>query len=893
MNIDKLHNSIVMSRALRMWFCFLSLLLILTNCRKDKWEEYYGRPDDLAKSMYYVLQDKDSFSMFLKCVDSSDFVGAYKGQGYYTLFAPNDVAFQDFLSENNYGTIDEFITQHPDIVEQIVSYSLVYNAYTIERLADYQSSKTGWVDNEGFKRRTAYFKGAYTDSRYKYKDLLSDKNNQYGYLIVDCNRNNIDASTDLLKTNGDFEINDNSYKHIPYFLNDYVLESSLSKPDYDCSLLFNRNYTKKNIAGASIIEEDIPAENGYIHVVDKVILPYKNLDEYLSSMPELSMFKSLLDTFAIFTENNEKETRIARITPSKAGVRVYVKRYDTDGYRSLYPYKGPSLFSRIIFSPNNESWSKAEDNDAQKNGWTLFAPTNEAMTDFYTNQLLKADGTRYSSLSSVPIPILTDFVNAHMIGQMVWPEKITSTSNSFSETVDASSIAQYKMASNGVLYVLNKAIPTKRLYSVFGDVYLNPNMSMYFYQITNNSLHAALSNLNKRYIFFLNSNNLFNFFLFNWNYNKNIFSSQPFDTKKMYVLTSYMSSFINLNTIVVDPTLRSDAYNLFKNDERIYKTLDENYLICRKGDPLAGYDSIIFSAGNTDSVSLPGKTWAVRVGNRHDALNGVSYQVASPDAGKTELTTFGEKWCMLRPCGKDPKCGITIRKYFYDNIYARYDMGKKFYNSTYTSKDLSANYCNTYYPRIDLRRGDTLFYAYLAKSGLLNESGEVVGLGNSGLACRTVLIPLGDSIMKYVDPQDTITHAKKLLPLLYDSVTTEARTLSDSDVRRIKAFIQYHIIATGIVKDQSTDPAEKYETLLLNTTYAVVANNASYSIPGNRTVKVVENIESSSLWNPSVAGSDKLVFQDQLGRKVKIIPNNSHILGERIVIHQINGILHY
>ena len=45
-----------MSRLLKVSLCLFTLLLVLTNCRKDKWQEFYGRPNWLVPPMYQQLQ---------------------------------------------------------------------------------------------------------------------------------------------------------------------------------------------------------------------------------------------------------------------------------------------------------------------------------------------------------------------------------------------------------------------------------------------------------------------------------------------------------------------------------------------------------------------------------------------------------------------------------------------------------------------------------------------------------------------------------------------------------------------------------------------------------------------------------------------------------------------
>jgi len=86
------------------------------------------------------------------------------------------------------------------------------------------------------------------------------------------------------------------------------------------------------------------------------------------------------------------------------------------------------VYSNLLaFSPNNENYFKLQDNDAQRDGWTMFVPTNDSLSKYINTVVLQ----QYPSINSLPISIIADLLNAHMWQSTVWPSKFNSSYNIF------------------------------------------------------------------------------------------------------------------------------------------------------------------------------------------------------------------------------------------------------------------------------------------------------------------------------------------------------------------------------------------------------------------------------------------------------------------------------
>src|SRR5215208_1532609 len=149
---------LIMNRYLKRIAGFLAAVILLAGCKK-KFDEYYERPAGLGPAIYQQLQAKGNFTKLLSVIDKSGYRQTLSSAGYWTLFAPNDAAFQEYFTGNNLS-IDKIDSA---AARALVQYMLVYNAFQKDRIDDYQSS-AGWAPDQAFRRRTAYYTGFYDDT---------------------------------------------------------------------------------------------------------------------------------------------------------------------------------------------------------------------------------------------------------------------------------------------------------------------------------------------------------------------------------------------------------------------------------------------------------------------------------------------------------------------------------------------------------------------------------------------------------------------------------------------------------------------------------------------------------------------------------------------------------
>ena len=439
-----------MNRLFTSFCCILLLLGMLSSCQKSEFDSFYERPEGLGDPIYQQLQARGNFKHLTAVIDKAGYKDILSKTGWWTMFAPNDAAFELFFKEQNLQGVNAI----PDsMAVSIVKYALVYNAYREDQLSIYQTAGGADVGSGlAFKRKTAYY------------DWVQQKGDGVKSKVVSTNRNVQSRRSGSVNVNASVYVDgDNNNKYIPYFTSNFVAVSGFTATDYK-EFYPTSTFSGFNVAAATVINKDIAAENGMIHEVDRVILPLKSLDQYIASNADYSEFRKLLDSLSYYTSNSYQTHRNFVATGSADS--VYVK-----GYNGL-----------LAFSPNNENYqtpglNSFVANEAQKSSWTIMVPNNEAFRA-YRKKILGKYGNSF--FKTAPTSVVIDFINSHMWPAALWPSRFTQELNYALEntTLAFSNAVDKKILSNGVFYGVNKAQEANVFRTVYGVPYLDPTTNL-------------------------------------------------------------------------------------------------------------------------------------------------------------------------------------------------------------------------------------------------------------------------------------------------------------------------------------------------------------------------------------------------------------------------------
>jgi len=491
-----------MINKIKIYFSLFLCLMLFANCKNER-DDYFAEPDWLEKPLYQVLRDEGHFNSYLACIDRTLYADQLKEGGYCTLMAPNDEAFSAYMQAKGYATVNDIPIEE---VKQLVAYSILQSYWLSENLGDLFRGTVGsrYDVGDGLKKQTSYYATLYKDPDY---------NNSW---VIDQNTNSSTYSQSTY-----------NYKYYPVFMESYFSKSNLTAADYNVfypnSEYVGGQSTQSGIIGnlmnGQIIKPNLKARNGIAHEVSVVNLPVDNMDKFLQK-DEFKTFKSLLDfknlsgtyVYKNYLEDITLTEKYKLLRPNDAIDKVLVKSYNTSGPQPL------------SFSPAVEAIYNDNSTNTLSDGYTLFVPKNEVLTDYINKRLLKY----YHSLNDLPVEAITTLINTHMANTMIWPSQLKSSQVSTGEytngegakgkTFESFGILNKNLASNGFIYTIDHVIKSKLFETVYAEIFLNPanfllnTAYIKYYQnsLRENLMKSVITGFpNTRYTVLLMSDNLF------------------------------------------------------------------------------------------------------------------------------------------------------------------------------------------------------------------------------------------------------------------------------------------------------------------------------------------------------------------------------------------------
>ncbi|HPB04684.1 MAG TPA: fasciclin domain-containing protein [Prolixibacteraceae bacterium] len=459
----------------------LVLLIIFFSCKDD--QDKYARPEWLAGKVYSQIEDVDELSEFAKCIKIVGYDSVINVSGSYTVFAPTNDAIKQYLQKNNYSSVDDI--PRAKLLE-IVKYHIVQNPWSRDQLRSLDVN--GWIDPEdeendeprGFKRQT----------------LLLRDNFKCGVKVLDQEKKMlmiIDSST----TTWNRRVITDSRKFAPIFYAEYFGIYNLQLSDY--AFYFDRQFENADdmyYVDAKLLGQEIFAENGFIHRIDRVVEPLLNANEILTSTTDdydYSKFLNLVNQFPSLNWNSDKT-------------------YDQEGadlglaVDSLFDLTYPEL----TFNINSEKTKAISGGAGLPSDVTirfhhgLIAPTNEAF-DKFVNQYI-VGFNQWGSLEKVPYKIQKIIANTYFSGNPIYESDIA---NGFYNgegdilRLDRSTVVQKQFGSNCTFIGVNEPVVPRAFKSVTGPVYRQTGYSTVMNAIEFSGLLSALKREGKNYGLFV------------------------------------------------------------------------------------------------------------------------------------------------------------------------------------------------------------------------------------------------------------------------------------------------------------------------------------------------------------------------------------------------------
>lgn len=455
-------------------------------------------PGNLGASIYEYLRDNGEFTYFVRLIEDLNYQEVLSKTGSKTLFPADDEAFERFFQNNSFG-----VTRYEDLTvaqkKKIMNTSMINMAYLSEMLSNVAGTDGA---NEGMAvRRNA--SGSYLDdviTSIPQNLLLSPYwsrfNDRNIYMVQDA-------------------------PMIVHFTDKQMATQGMTADDF--SVLYNGTTFSAGdiyINGVKIKQRDIICKNGYIHVVEDVLLPMANMAEAINTASDTRIFSSLLEKFSAPYYNasytNEVKDYYDGSTPLRpllSGVdSVFVKGYFNERTHTTGP-NGESLssYGMLYYDPAEASYSMTS---SEQDMGAMFVPTDRAMNEFINGGKGSYLRDAYGSWENIPTDILAMFIKNHQKRSFTaslphsWPTLTDETS--YPIDIKKSDVERCIMTGNGPVYVVNTVFPPIDYQGVYASVLTDSNMSVMKWAITDDWSNLSDTEAMRFYMYLRSMENMYN-----------------------------------------------------------------------------------------------------------------------------------------------------------------------------------------------------------------------------------------------------------------------------------------------------------------------------------------------------------------------------------------------
>jgi len=441
-------------------------------------ENYYANnePEWLGASIYDYLQTDGNYKIYVKLIDELGQTETFKKTGSVTLFVANDSAFNRFFQNNAWG-----VTSYEQLTlaqkKLLFNFGMIKNAYTSNNLPNYNdgSLQTG----SAMRRSTAI--SIFDSVPHDFGDKLPSG-----------------AFWNKYKTYGIYLLKDNTSWPIVQFTQKMLNQALISDDDFSFLTGTPRAKDDIHIFGNKVIKSDITCKNGYIYVLENVLIPPVNMAQYIKNNPKTQIFSKLLDRFSApyFDAASTLEYRQLQLQhPELPAIdsiftKGYFSPFSINGINhSRYP-NGQAINLELLlpFDPGWNSYIRnASNSSLQSDMAAMFVPSDEAMTEYFNNGVLKDYGT----WENVPDKIIMSFLQRHMRSSLIGSvpsrfPKMMDSQNSYlpvkTSDIDPGNVY---LGINGAVCITNKVYPPDEFSSVYAPVLFSSNTKVFDWFIKN------------------------------------------------------------------------------------------------------------------------------------------------------------------------------------------------------------------------------------------------------------------------------------------------------------------------------------------------------------------------------------------------------------------------
>ena len=312
----------------------LSILIISVlwgvSC-KDEYMYDNKEPEWLGASIYDYLKTSGDFDTYVKLIDDVGYRAVLAKTGSKTLFVADDAAFERFYKDNPWG-VSSYDNLSLAQKKLILNFGMINNAYLLEMLANFNNG--GLQLNQALRRSTAI--SVIDTIPFESGNELPDGKWWNKYKSVGLH---------LLK--------DATSWPIVYFLQGTLDNDGISNNDFSVITGVEREDGDAHVFSDKVVQKDITCKNGYIHVLQEVLIPPVNIAEHLREDPNTKIFSKLLDRFSAPYYSAEQTDAYNLIHPDNQIDSIFEKRYFSSNGNGTIIYPNGTIINSELWLPFN------------------------------------------------------------------------------------------------------------------------------------------------------------------------------------------------------------------------------------------------------------------------------------------------------------------------------------------------------------------------------------------------------------------------------------------------------------------------------------------------------------------------------------------------------------
>lgn len=461
------------SKSLSTTLCLMLACVFAVSCQDIADDDHYKSPDWLKGNAWEVLENEGNHSMFLRAIELTGYKPIVNGQSVLTVMAPDDNAWQQYLQQGGYASVDDMFAKSPNELKKTVGYHLMYYAYDWAKMVNFRPSEGDGATEEQ-KQVDA---GLY----YKHRTRSADDMEQMRGKL-----NGVDTTVTVYHYERYLPV----FSHLMF--NSKGIDAKANYEYFYPNSQWTGGDNGFNVSNASVTDQQATiTDNGYLYHVNQVVKPLETIYNTLKANPNYSNFISLYDTYAEFQEADQE-------TNTSLGKVVYRL---THGSLPNIACEWPVSDYRQMLT-------------LERGSYNIFAPSNQAISLFFSNFWKPESG--YRSLEDLDPLILYYFMMQSFASSSdpVFPEEINKgtveTAFGTPVNIDTQGVDDRLFCENGVVYGMNDMEAPAIFSSVVGPAFRDTTYQCFMYALDKSELVLSLASDKSDFVTLVPSNKQFN-----------------------------------------------------------------------------------------------------------------------------------------------------------------------------------------------------------------------------------------------------------------------------------------------------------------------------------------------------------------------------------------------